>query len=224
MPPETIISNNWGTDPQNSGYCLSARLLVGDQIATQRVFLADMEGSLLKRWRQQARDGEKSLAQDFKASLIYAEASYLRYDSVVFRQNRTNDWLLLLATRTNAPDYTEQTFLLASTNEAECRIQDAIGICLVRRSWANNLFIDYLAISPRSYTAPRLKGIPQALICTLVLMGVEMGCEYLYLEPSRRAVPFYEKLLGPPIGDLEKIPIKAALNRVAKYANVRVET
>jgi len=214
MAAQKIISGNWRSDLLNPGYCLSTPLLVDGKHFRQKVFLAHLNRTTVDNWKEHLDKVAGKQAAKAAPCVLYAEASYLRYSSAVFRQAAVSDWNELLATKIDSKDYVEQTFLLASISKEQCDVKEAIGLCLVRRSWANNLFLDYLAKSPQLFSDSRVVGVAEGLIYTVMLMGMELKCRYLYLEPSREAQRFYSKLFGAEIEDLEKIPIEPALTRV----------
>ena len=213
MVTEKKISTNWGSDPQNPGYCLTTPLRVVERPSEQKIFLATLSYEMIEAWESGVKAASLKAKPTAEQALLYAKASYLRYSSAVFRQSATDDWLKLLSTRTDSLDYIEQTFVLAANSGSKCDINHATGLCLVRRSWANNLFLDYAVRGPQTFSLNRIIGIAEGLVYCVLLMGLELKCKYLYLEPSREAVGFYSRLLRPRIGDLEKIPIRAALTR-----------
>jgi hypothetical protein len=207
------ISRHWKIDPENPHYCLTTPLRVAGGHSQQKIFLTTLSHDMIQAWESGLKAANPKTRATAEQALLYAKASYMRYSSPLFRRAGTDDWLKLRATRTDSPGYIEQTFVLAASSGTKCDLKQAHGLCLVRRSWANNLFLDYLARGPQTYTGDRMTGIAEGLVYCVLLMGLELKCRYLYLEPSREAVPFYSRLLHPKISDLEKIPIRAALTR-----------
>jgi hypothetical protein len=188
-------------------------LRVADGHSEQKIYLTTPSYEMIQAWESGLKTVSLKAKPIAEQAMLYAKASFMRYNSAAFRQAGTDDWQKLLATRTDSAGYAEQTFVLGACSGSRFDAGSASGLCVIRRSWANNLFLDYLARGPQTFTGNRIVGICEGLVYCLLLMGMELKCKYLYLEPSREAVGFYSRLLHPKIGDLEKIPIRAALTR-----------
>jgi hypothetical protein len=55
-----------------------------------------------------------------------------------------------------------------------------LGFCLVRRTWAHNLFVDYLGTDPRLLPRPaasRINGVGTGLLYAVMLLGQQIGAE-----------------------------------------------
>lgn len=89
---------------------------------------------------------------------------------------------------------------------------DVIGFCHFRRTWCNNLAIDYLGKHPLTLGNsgdPRynIKGIGPALLCFLSRVGVELSSNNLWGEATKTSWGFYKKLFAlDSVQDLFLIP------------------
>jgi hypothetical protein len=74
-----------------------------------------------------------------------------------------------------------------------------IGICHFRRTWCNNIVLDYLATHPLTLgetedTRHKVKGIGTVLLCCLSRIAIENSCELIWGEATDRSCGYYEKL------------------------------
>jgi hypothetical protein len=76
---------------------------------------------------------------------------------------------------------------------------DVIGLCHFRRTWCNNIVLDYLASHPLTLghsddPRHRVKGIGSALLCFLSRLAMENSCDYLWGEATQSSCTFYMRL------------------------------
>jgi hypothetical protein len=87
-----------------------------------------------------------------------------------------------------------------------------IGLCHFRRTWCNNIVVDYLATHPlilREADAARykVKGTGTALLCFVSRMAVGASCEHIWGEATLGSHPFYKYLFAlEGVKDLFVIP------------------
>jgi hypothetical protein len=85
-----------------------------------------------------------------------------------------------------------------------------IGLCHFRRSWCNNIVLDYLAIHPLTFIDDpkyKVKGIGTALLCFLSRIAVENVCGQIWGEATHTSCGFYRKLFElESVNDLFVIP------------------
>lgn len=74
---------------------------------------------------------------------------------------------------------------------------ETIGLCHFRRTWCNNIVVDYLAKHPLTLGTKddrhQVKGIGPALLCFLARIAVEHSCGLLWGEATHSSWPFYKK-------------------------------
>lgn len=87
-----------------------------------------------------------------------------------------------------------------------------IGVCHFRRTWCNNIVLDYLAKHPLTLGQTedaqyKVKGIGPALLCFLSRIAIEHACDQIWGEATNSSCGFYEKFfeLGQ-VKDLFVIP------------------
>ncbi len=68
-----------------------------------------------------------------------------------------------------------------------------LGFCLFRRTWAHNLFVDYLGTSPASLRpgAQPVRGVGTGLLYTVMAVGHEMDAGRCMLEATDVSFGFY---------------------------------
>ena len=85
--------------------------------------------------------------------------------------------------------------LARSLEPASRRLRMRIGgVCLFRRTWCNNLIIDYLAKHPH---AP-MKGIGVSLPWYVARIGSAIKADTIWAETSQNSVGYYMKVFGKP--------------------------
>ena len=100
------------------------------------------------------------------------------------------------------------------------------GICQFRRTWANNITLDFLAVDPRLLDSGTrtLHGVGTALLYRLGILAEEIGAGQIWAETSDTSATFYRALFNrPDITDLLVIdresylkPLKEAVARVGR--------
>jgi hypothetical protein len=89
---------------------------------------------------------------------------------------------------------------------------EVIGLCHFRRTWCNNLVLDYLAVHPRTlgfdvHPQSKVKGIGSALLCFLSRIAVANSCDLIWGEATHISHGFYEKLFNlEAVKDLFLVP------------------
>ncbi len=74
-----------------------------------------------------------------------------------------------------------------------------IGLCHFRRTWCNNIVVDYLASHPLTLRQSedaryKVKGIGTALLCFVSRIAIANSCEHVWGEATLGSYPFYEHL------------------------------
>lgn len=86
-----------------------------------------------------------------------------------------------------------------------------VGVCLLHRTWTNNLFIDFLAGNPSILGS--VSGIGKALLYTVSSIAVTLRAPRIWAETSSLSAPVYEGILKRPpgsIGDQLEIGLEEA--------------
>ncbi len=77
---------------------------------------------------------------------------------------------------------------------------DVIGICHFRRTWCNNIILDYLAVHPFIAKQPRdyplsVRGVGTALLYFLSRIAQQYSCGHIWGEATPISCGFYKKIL-----------------------------
>lgn len=89
---------------------------------------------------------------------------------------------------------------------------DVVGLCHFRRTWCNNIVVDYLSTHPLVHGKtedPRYKvgGIGAAIMCFLSRMAIEYSCDRIWGEATPGSHTFYEHVFElDSVKDLFVVP------------------
>jgi len=92
---------------------------------------------------------------------------------------------------------------------------EIIGMCHFRRTWSNNIVVDYLGIhplilpssSPQGPAPKKVKGVGTALLCFVSRIAVANSCECIWGEATLISHGFYERnFVLEKVQDLFVIP------------------
>lgn len=95
-----------------------------------------------------------------------------------------------------------------------------VGLCHFRRTWSNNIYIDFLTVHPLIVRNPKspLRGVGTALLFFLSCIAAEIGAKVIWGEATQNSAGFYRKIFGrEDIKDLiyvTEAEYKAFKNRV----------
>jgi hypothetical protein len=80
------------------------------------------------------------------------------------------------------------------------RNKKPVGLCHVRRTWCNNIYIDFLTVHPAVLAIPRRKvpGVGTALLYFVSCLAKEINAETIWGEATQNSVEFYRKLFNKP--------------------------
>jgi Acetyltransferase (GNAT) family len=73
-----------------------------------------------------------------------------------------------------------------------------VGICHLRRTWCNNIFIDYVTVHPRLIMIRSVRGIGTALLYYATSFAEAVGASVIWGEATQNSVGFYKKVFGKP--------------------------
>ncbi len=98
---------------------------------------------------------------------------------------------------------------------------EIIGLCHFRRTWCNNIFIDFLTTHPGIIRARPLRGVGTALFYYVVCVATELGANAIWGEATQNSAGFYQTVFKRPfIQDLfylsaaECVEVKATIERM----------
>lgn len=74
-----------------------------------------------------------------------------------------------------------------------------LGVCLFHRTWANNVFLDFLAANPSSMnTSVRISGVGTGLLYHLCGIAGQLKAATLWLETTSGSAPYYRQIFRLP--------------------------
>jgi hypothetical protein len=74
-----------------------------------------------------------------------------------------------------------------------------LGVCLFHRTWANNVFLDFLAAHPVAMDpGHRINGIGTGLLYHLCVTARHLKAATLWIETTSGSAPFYEQIFQLP--------------------------
>ncbi len=147
----------------------------------------------LLSWRHAARSSASPVTRDAVelAGLAYGKWSSYRKDL------ETAATLRELQEQIQNNPYAEVAVLLLarSPEPTSRRLRMRIGgVCLFRRTWCNNLFIDYLAKHPHA----SMKGIGVSLLWYVARIASTIKADAIWAETTQNSVGYYKKVFGKP--------------------------
>jgi hypothetical protein len=89
---------------------------------------------------------------------------------------------------------------------------NVLGVCHFRRTFCNNIILDYLAGHPFTVRPPEnykylVRGVGTALMCFLSRVAVSLGCTYIWGEATSVSRTFYRRIFKlDSIEDLILVP------------------
>jgi hypothetical protein len=86
-----------------------------------------------------------------------------------------------------------------------------LGVCLFHRTWANNLFLDFLAAHPATMDlrAP-IRGVGTGLLFTLCDISLQLKAPLIWGETTNGSVSYYRDVFGlPDLTDQLAVPAAA---------------
>jgi hypothetical protein len=102
-----------------------------------------------------------------------------------------------------------------------------IGVCLIHRTWTNNLFVDFLAGNPTCLNS--IAGIGKAFLYAVSEIAVELQSPRIWAETTATSAPIYGSILRrepESVGDELSIPLdeaKAFIHATDERWNVLVD-
>ncbi len=73
---------------------------------------------------------------------------------------------------------------------------ELLGFCQFRRTWANNIALDFLAVNPRLLQSGEISGVGTALLYRLATVAQKIKARAVWAETSSLSAGYYDKLFG----------------------------
>lgn len=147
----------------------------------------------LESWQKLVRSDPNPIARDAAelARLAYGKWAY--YRSALEIGATLKD---VVAKIRDNPNAEVAVLLLAKAPQLrDRRIRMRIaGVCLFRRTWCNNVFIDFLARHPLD----PVKGAGTALLCYVARIASVIDADAIWGETTQNSAGYYAKAFGEP--------------------------
>lgn len=80
------------------------------------------------------------------------------------------------------------------------RTNKLVGMCHLRRTWCNNVYIDFLTVHPRTLAGHNrpVKGIGTALLYFVTCIAKEIDAASIWGEATQNSAEFYQKVFSKP--------------------------
>jgi hypothetical protein len=88
--------------------------------------------------------------------------------------------------------------LLLVVRAAWHRADPQLGVCLVRRTWSNNLCLDFLAVNPANLVRRqrRVDGVGSGLVYCVTEVAEAVGARFIRGEATELSAPMYQHIFG----------------------------
>ena len=150
----------------------------------------------LKRWRKSVAGEASPIKLD---AVELADLAFRRWDEARARQRAASSLEEMQEFIQNNPFAEVAVMILAKAPWVRKKqLNTLVGLCTLRRTWANNIFIDFLSAHPRITRNPHspIRGVGTALMYAVATVGAAIGARAIWGEATQNSAPFYAKLFG----------------------------
>lgn len=166
----------------------------------------------------QPREG---LADKWRRHLSHS-SSVVQQDSVEFLESALSKWRLYEARGRAVASENALKQIIDTDSKIDAlgvltieasgvSLDESLGICQFRRTWSNNITVDYLAVHPALLVpSPPVSGVGTALLYYLATLAKRIDAQRVWLETTDSSVGYYSYLFG--------IPSESDLLNISTYA------
>jgi hypothetical protein len=151
------------------------------------------DAAMISRWRAPVEVGEKPAVRDSLEFARLAAKRWRYYRRSIPTATNLQGFRAAIAQNSRA----EVSFvLLAKADWFQSR--SALGLAQCRRTYCNNLILEFLAVHPRvvGKVAPIIEGVGSGLLFSLAEMAGALGMRLIWGEATFYSAPFYAKIIG----------------------------
>ncbi len=175
-------------------------LLVNDVPTRASIsYLTPEDSKFLKFWRMACRDHNLPAGKD---SCELAEQALARWKKYGSRQSYARRWSDVRAFVKSYPHDEVVNFVVLkckSLNSPNFPANSILGFCHFRRTWCNNIAIDFLASHPaiarRDSSDTTINGVGIALLYYLTEVAKAINANRIWGEATQNSFDYYEKSL-----------------------------
>jgi hypothetical protein len=192
-------------------------LLVNDNLVDAQIeYVTNSEFAFLKQWKRALGNDTDSKRVDAVNLATLACKRYKAHEPVEYYATRPED--IEAFVRIN-PMVEVANFLLMRCNSfPESNI---VGLAHVRRSWCNNLILDYLVSHPWIVSPPQgyhtiVNGVGLGLMYFVCKLAVEHECEVVWGETTESSWSYYKRIFDlVSVRDMLYVP----RDKIVEYLN-----
>jgi|DewCreStandDraft_4_1066084.scaffolds.fasta_scaffold00265_78 hypothetical protein len=157
-------------------------------------FASDADLRAIRAWAHAPRSGASQKALD-AAEYAGLALEKLEMSRQRGRLARSLDELRRALAQAHQNRRTPEIIALLAARADWHRPAATLGFCLFRRSWAHNLFVDYLGTDPRQHEpgAAPIKGVGTGLLYGVMGSGQELDAGRCLIEATDESYWFYRK-------------------------------
>ena len=187
------LSGCWTT--VNAGIAMfdSAKVGPSDSVTVVRFIHAKRSDvRFLQNWKRAARSLANPNSRDSAslAALAFAKWSQCR------RERRVGSSLREAMDLIRDNPHQEVAMLVLA--KSQVRGAAMAGVCHFRRTWCNNVMVDYVAVHPRYVRAEerRFKALGPCLLWYVAEFAADLEANTLWLEATQNSAPAYQRVFG----------------------------
>jgi hypothetical protein len=169
---------------------------------------------MAEEWREHLSTSSTISQQD---SVEYLESALSKWRFYEDRDRAVDSEKALIQSIKN--DSTIDALGMLTIHASWANLKESLGFCQFRRTWSNNLTIDFLAVHPALLLPkPPISGVGTALLYYVSTLARRIGAKRVWLETTDVSVNYYSYLFGTSkTSDLLNIPVAKFHKRLTGF-------
>jgi hypothetical protein len=166
----------------------------------------------IKCWENSLSKHEKDRPK-FRDTILFAKYVYNLWDSSQSRKEYYATSFKAIKEFIRDNPYNEVANFVVLKSDMY-RDTSVIGFCHFRRTWCNNIFIDYLGVHPLLIKehVRKIKGVGTTLLYCVSMVATELESNYIWGEATQLSCGYYMNVFKlPKVTDMIYIPRKKYL-------------
>lgn len=177
----------------SSGRIKNAVLRVGEELKVAECgFATEADAEVVARWEQRFSGNINPVARDAAEFAALASKRWHYY-----RQQAGTVGSIDELRQKIAEDPKTEVAMMAVVRADWFSEDSVLGVCHFRRTWCNNLFVDFLTAQPEiaSRSGTRVSGVGTWLLAIVADVAVEIQAPAIWGETTKESAAFYKKTL-----------------------------
>jgi hypothetical protein len=155
------------------------------------VFATKRDDMLFRRWAKSARRGSIPRVVD---ALELATLSFRRWREECVKGRIANSFDEIQEFIQDNPHAEVAVLILAKA--PWLRSGSLVGLCHCRRTWCNNIYIDFLTVHPRLVRSKSVRGVGTALLYVVTSLAAKLDAGVVWGEATQNSHKFYRRVFG----------------------------